>query len=499
MAFAGDPVTINIQSEPVTTIAAGFSGVNAPQPRNGVEYFDPKFIAAATSLKPGWVRYPGGTVSLAFDWATGQMNTGWMSYLISSNPPLVDESTADLLTNAQQLTQAKRGVLFSDFAAFTRTLGASAILCFNSFTDRTSGSANKMALAAQSYGLNVLEWELGNEAYLYPLIPGFQTAAAYAGSSNSYFNDIRTGSPAATIGLFPAGLFPGASGVFTSWNQGLHSYTPQYWNAASNHIYPIIGTQTAPDTIKTLNGILAHASSDYITSYLTPLVGADTPIFITELNSSSTSTNTFLSSLYNGIFLAEYIARLSTVPNVKGVGVNSLFTNNSDNDGLLRAVDDFESYLLGQISSNKEYSTNTATNPNTQFQFYSSAPGLAIEVANGAINSGTRALPTTVTGGPTVSITGFDGQPIPAIYAQAYLSDDGNRRLLITNKSAEAQTATIELDGSALRDTFSEVYVANSSPAAANSAQSPVNVRIQATTSGNPIQLAGYSVTTVTW
>jgi hypothetical protein len=499
VAHAGSDATVNIETAPVTSIAAGFSGVNAPQPRDGVEYFDPKFIAAATPLKPGWVRYPGGTVSMAFDWATGHIDTAWMSSLIDSNPPLVDASTANILTVAQQLTQAKGGVLFSDFATFVHTLGASAILCFNSFTDHIAGSATHMAVAANTYGLNVLEWELGNEAYLYPLIPGFQTVSTYATSSNSYYSDITAGAPSAAVGLFPAGLFPGVSGTYTSWNQGLHSYTPQYWNAASNHIYPIVGTLTAQDTIQTLNGILAHASSDYITSYLSPLVGPNTPIFITELNCCSLNTNQFVGSLYNGIFLAEYIARLSIVPNVKGVGVNSLYTDNSNYDGLIQSVDDHENYLLSQVAANPNYSTNTAINPNTQFQFYTSAPGLAIELANMAINSGTQALPTTVTGGSTVEIMGFGGAPIPAIYAQAYLADSGRRYLLITNKSAAAQSVEIEVNGAEVPDTLTLTYITNASALAANTAQSPVNVRIQATTSSNPINLAAYSVTAVTW
>lgn len=499
VAHAGDPVVIRIASQPVTTIAAGFSGVNAPQPRNGVEYFDPKFIAAVTPLNTGWVRYPGGTVSLAFDWTTGHMNIGWMNSLIDGNPPLVTGQSAKILTISQQLTQAKGGVLFSDFVTFARTLNASAILCFNSFTDNNAGSATLMALTARRWGLNVVEWELGNEAYFYPLIPGFQTAAIYAGSSNDYFNDISTGAPYAAVGLFPAGLYPGVSGDFTNWDLGLQSYSPQYWTAASNHIYPIVGTQTAKDTIWALNGILAHGSSDYINSYLVPLMGANTPIFITELNCCSSYSNKFLSYLYNGIFLAEYTARLSAVPNVKAVGVNSLYTENSDYHGLIQSVDDFESYLLSQVAADPGYSTNTAINPNTQFQFYTSAPGLAMQVANLAINSGKRIWPTIVVGGPTVDITGFDGNPIPAVYAQAYLADNGRHHLLITNKCAEAQLVAIELDGAKVQGTLIVTYVTNSSPLAANTAQSPTNVRIQTMTSSNPIRLAKYSVTTVTW
>ena len=495
-AYAANSVVIKIKTQPSSALAPGFSGFNTPQPRNGVEYFDPKFMAAVAPLKPGWVRYPGGSVSLDFDWTTGHTNMDWMNSLLSGDPPLLTGQATNILPIAQELTQTKGGVLFSDFAAFANVLGAAAIICFNSYTDNNPGSATQMALAAQSYALNVVEWELSNEAYLYPAI--YPTAAAYASAAQSYFNDIRTASPAAVVGLFYAGLYTGASGNYSSWDPGMVSYTPQFWNAASNHIYPITKSLGAQATMFALNGYLAHGSSDYINSYLVPLAGANTPIFITEFNCCTQSGNKFLSYLYNGIFLAEYTARLSSLPNVKGVGVNSLYTDNSDYHGLIQSVDDFESYLLGQYAINPDFSTNTATDPNTQFQFYVSAPGLAMEVANQAINSSARVWPTTVTGGPTVNITGFDGVPIPAIYAQAYFGN-GRHYLLITNKSSQSDTVTIDLNGAKVQGTLNLTYVTNSSPTAANTAQSPTNVQIQTRTSTNPIHLAGYSVTTVTW
>ena len=427
LAQTGIPATIVIQSQPASTIAYGFSGFNTPQPRNGVEYFDPKFLAAATPLKGGWVRYPAGTASMAFDWnpaspTGGHINIAWMNSLIQGNPPAVTGQAAGILTISQQLTQAKGGVWLFDFANFADTLGAASVLCFNTYTDDNPGSATQMALAAKSYGLHVVEWELGNEAYLYPVV--YPSAPAYAASVyNPYFKDVIAGAPTATAGLFYAGQYPGTLSTafaptwFPSWDAGMQGYTPQYWNAASNHIYPIVSPQTAQNTMWTLNGLLAYGSSDYITSYLVPLMGPGTPIYITEFNCCSDYSNKFLTYLYNGIFMAEYTARLSTVPNVKAVGVNSLYTDNSDYHGLIQSVNDFESYLIGQVEANPDYSTNTATNPLTQFQFYTSAPGLAMEVANQAINSGNQLLPTTVAGGPTVQILGFDGNPIPAIYA----------------------------------------------------------------------------------
>jgi len=446
---------------------------------------------------------------MAFDWnpvdsSGSHIDIAWMNSLITGSSPPVTGQAASILTISQQLTQAKGGVAFSDFATFVNTLGAASILCFNSYTDTNNGSATQMALAAQSYGLNVVEWELGNEAYLYPGV--YKTAAEYAGMSNSYFNEIRTAEPAATVGLFPAGWYPGISGCppapqpcLPNWDNGLQSYTPQYWNAVSNHIYPIAVTQTATNTILALNGVLAHGSSDYINSYLVPLAGAGTPIFITELNCCAAYNSKFLSTLYNGVFLAEYIARLSSVPNVKGVAVDSLYTDNSDYHGLIQSVDDYESYLLSEVAANPSYSTNTATNPNTQFQFYTSAPGLAMELVNHAINNCTHVWPTTVAGGPTVEISGFDGNPVPAVYAQAYLTKNGDHFVLVTNKSAKPQLVTIELNGAKVQGTLTVDYISNSSAVASNTAQSQKTVQIQTTTANNPFELAGYSVTTVHW
>jgi len=510
---AGDPVVIKIKTQPATTFAAGFSGFNTAQPRDTVEYYDPKFVKVVKPLNGGLLRYPGGTVSLDFDWnpanlTGGHTNPTWMNYLIASSPPLVTGQTVNILTTAANLTQAKGGAYFSDFATLANTLGTRTILCFNSYTDTNHGSATQMAQAAQGYELNVVEWELGNEAYQYPGI--YPTGSDYVTLSNSYFNDIQAGALAATVGLFAGGWYPGSAGCgagaappqacFPSWDQAVwQSSAPPYWNAVSNHIYPIVTPTSPQNTMWTLNGILAHGSSDYMNSYIIPLAGAGTPIFITEFNCCADYDDKFLSYLYNGIFLAEYIARLSTVPNVQGVAIDSLYTDNSDYHGLIQSMDDFETYLLGQLAQNPDYSTDTATNPMTQFQFYTSAPGLAMEVANQAINSGTHIWPTTVTGGPTVNIIGFDGNPVPAIYAQAYLSSTGKHFVLITNKSSEEQNATIELNGAPVVATFNLTYVANSSPTAANTKDAPKNVKIQQKTSLNPIHVAGYSVTSAMW
>jgi len=144
---AANPVVIRIATQPVTTIAAGFSGVNAPQPRNGVAYFDPKFIAAVTPIKPAWVRYPGGTVSLAFDWSTGHMNTEWVNYWRFR---LFSGCRSKIQTAAMEVDRVD---------GLGRPL-------FQQLHGQPPRQRNPNGAGCQTYGLNVVEWELGNEAKL---------------------------------------------------------------------------------------------------------------------------------------------------------------------------------------------------------------------------------------------------------------------------------------------------------------------------------------------
>ncbi len=495
-ATVGAVISINTQT--AIPIAAGFSGFNAPQMRNGVEYYDPKFLAAVTPLKPGCLRFPGGTSSMDFDWNAGHVNLAWMSSLISGNPPLVPTGTANILTTSQALTQAKGGIWLSDFSVFAKTLGANAIMCVNGYTDTTPASTALFEQAAQGDGLNVLEWEFANEPYLYPLV--FSNAASYASAMNNpYDNDLVSVAPKATAGVFDVGLFPGEAGSYAGWDVEMSAYIPRYWNAVSVHVYPIELLTPAVTSMQTLNGILAHGTVDYINSYLLPLIGASTPVFITEFNCCTPDASQFTSYIYNGVFLAEYIMRMSTVPNVKAVAVNSLYTDNYDTHGMIQSVNDFETYLLGQVAADPNYSTDTATDPNTQYQFYTSAPGLALEVANQAINNSSHIWTTTVTGGPTVAILGYDGNPIPALHAQGYKGNNSVHYLLVTNKSGQSLNVTIQVNGAKLTAPLTVTSVSSTSPTAANSAQSPGNVQIKTTTATNPLAIGPYSVNSVTW
>jgi hypothetical protein len=492
---------ISLTTTSTTPLAQGFSGFHDDYLLHGVEYWDPKWLAMVEPLKPGWIRYPAGTLSMAFDWQAAHVSNSWITELTPNMPP----SIAPGLPIGQEITQAKGGSCFiggscvSDFATYIKTLGANAIVDFNGWTDTNPNSAGLMVSAAQTAGLNIIEWEIDNEPYVFPKI--FATPAAYAASAYSpYYQNIKAANPNATAGLFFQGQFLTLFGNYQTWDAGMSAYTPQYWQGVSFHVYPIDNeTMATSDEEQTLNGILAHGTTEYYSSYVQPLVGQNTPIYFTEVNTDGYATMAFESYIYNAIFLAEWTARMSTIPQVKAVGISMLFLPNYYNQGMIRAVSDYESYLETQVKNNPNYSTDTSTNPHTQYSFYYSTDALAMEITNLAINSSNATWPTTVTGGPTVPIEGYDGNPVPAIFAQGFQGTDGTHYLLITNKSSSSVPVAIEVDGNVLQSNVTVSYISSATDTAQNTATAQTAVQIVTTTSANPITVGPYSVTRVQW
>ena len=497
---------ITLTTTSSTPIALGFSGFNDSYLIHGAEWTDPKYEAIIAPMKPGFIRYPGGFISMAFEWETAHYNQNWINELA----PDLSTTLQQGLKEGQMLTQAKGGACFtntppgtcySDFSTLIQYLGASGIVCFNGYTDTDANSAGLMVQAAQAAGINIIEWELANEPYGFPLI--YPTAAAYATAQyNPYYQDIVATEPAATVGLFYQGQFSSFNiKGYQAWDTGMSAYSPRYWTGVSTHIYPITSaTLTQLQEEEQLNGVLAHATTDYINTYFQPLIGTTMPIFITEMNSDAYGTLAFESTMYNGIFIAEYIARMTGAPQVKAVAVDAVYLGNSYNEGIVRAVNDYESYLLAQVRANPNYQTNTATNPNTQFQFYYSSAGVALQAANLAVNSSNAIFPTTVNGTiPTVPITGYGNQPIPAVFAQAYSGIDGSHYLLITNKSNQSIPFAVEVNGTLLEQTLGATYVSTTTDTAQNTATDQNNVQLQTGTWTNPVTIGPYSVTTLHW
>ena len=62
-----------------TPLNLGFPGFCTELQASAVEYFDTNFQQLAGTLSPGWLRYPGGSMSDAFAWTNGLTLTNWFT------------------------------------------------------------------------------------------------------------------------------------------------------------------------------------------------------------------------------------------------------------------------------------------------------------------------------------------------------------------------------------------------------------------------------------
>ena len=76
-ALAQVSATIDIDATHTTPLNANFSGFN-DEVVFPAEFYDYRLNNMAAQLSPGWVRYPSGIFSDAFNWQTGMMVPAWV-------------------------------------------------------------------------------------------------------------------------------------------------------------------------------------------------------------------------------------------------------------------------------------------------------------------------------------------------------------------------------------------------------------------------------------
>jgi uncharacterized protein (TIGR03437 family) len=475
-ALAQVSATIDIDTTRTTPLNANFSGFN-DEVVFPAEFFDYRLNNLAAQLSPGWVRYPSGSFSDAFDWQTGLMVPSWAAQFQGTN-------IATLLTEADSWVNGKGGGSFVDAANRADFLDAKLIVCVNAYTD-TPQSAGQMAAFAKANHIPVAVWELANEPYFYTSF--FQSGADYVAKVKPYRDAIKAADPDAVVAIFF--MDAGNTNPNPAWNQSIVNYADKYWDAVTYHHYPAQSTGGFSQWMADENAVLASRSSAYVTGYIAPLNPAGTKFLISEFLPSNdglgSGTSLTDGTLYGAIYAAEYVMRMSTVPSMLHVGMHAL----TGTRGVYAAR---THYLDVQ---NAYYQGTTIDTLTLNFGFYIVAQPQGLAVLNGVLRNATQVDATTVTGGATAPATGL-GQ-IPALYAQAYTSATGQHSVVIANKSATAHQTTLRLNGTVVSGTMPLQFIAGSDPAAVNTAANPNAVSIQVSASANPVAVPAYSVVRV--
>jgi uncharacterized protein (TIGR03437 family) len=465
--------TVDIDSQQTAALNRNFSGFN-DEVTFPVEYYDYRFNNMAAQLSPGWVRYPSGLFSQAFDWQTGRMVPAWVGQFAATD-------VATLLTESIGWVNGKGGGSFVDGANRANFLGAKLIVSVNGYTD-TPQSAGYMAAFAKANGIPVAVWELSNEPYLYKQF--FASGADYVAQMKPYRDAIKAADPDAVVAIFFQDA--GDTDANPPWDQSIAAYADKYWDAVTYHHYPPQSTGAFSQWMADENAVLVSKTSTFVTGYLEPLNPPGMKFLISEflpsndgLGSGSSVTD---GTLYGAIYAAEYMMRMSSVPSMLYVGMHALSGT--------RGVSATETHYNDCTAA---YDSGTTIDTlGLNFGFFTTAQPLGLAVLNGFLKNATEVLATTVTGGATVLATGV-GQ-IPALFAQAYASGNGQQSVTITNKSAVAQQVTIRMNGTPVAGTLAVTRIAGADPTTQNTASNPDAVAVQTSTASNPVTVPAYSV-----
>jgi hypothetical protein len=311
-------VSVNFVTTTATPLNPGFNGFNSNL-NDAVEYYDTNFQHMLTTLSPGWLRFPAGTESEAFDWVSGEIVSAWVDGLAAK------PYTHDLNAGAQSIVGGKGGASFSDFANLAANVGgAKIIVSVNAYTD-TPQSAQAFAQYALTNHIPVAAWELANEPYTWIGTGAFFTDAAYYATKMKPYRDaIKAADPNAVVTLY----FSEAGHPDALWDSALASYTPKYWDAVTYHQYVYPGNLTTfDDLMAAANGNLFSNCTSYVTDYLMPKNKPGMTYVISEVSPSGGQGGLLLGTLYGGIYTAEFALRMSTLPQVKHVAAFQMLSN----------------------------------------------------------------------------------------------------------------------------------------------------------------------------
>ncbi len=477
-------VTVNFVTATSTPLNPGYNGFNASL-SNAVEYYDTNFQHMLTTLSPGWLRYPGGTESEAFDWSSGEIISAWVAALSAK------QYTHDINAGVLPIVAGKGGAPFKDFAALAANMGgAKIIVSVNAYTD-TPQSAQAFAQYALTNHIPVAVWELANEPYTWQKTAGetgafFTDATDYANKMKPYRDAIKAADPNAVVALY----FSEAGNTDRAWDNALANYPSKYWDSVTYHEYVLPGNLTTfSDLMGAANLTLSSNTTSYVTDYLAPKNKPGITYQISEVSPAGGQGGPLLGTLYGGVYSAEFLLRMSTLPQVKYVASFQMLSN--------AGIDETNAHINAVTTAYSNGTTIDTTSLN--FGFFLSAQAAGEAVANGALHNSTAVFTTTTIGGPTAPTGG--GGTMPAVYAQAYEGVNGKRFVVLTNKGASPAVAQIMQDGAVLTNPMQMTFVTGTDPSLVNSGPPPNNVPIQtqAVAAAGAVTIPPYSVTRLEW
>ena len=323
---APSPVAGVRSSEPIASchsLAGGRSGVRVGANVNAIfwegMYTDEEMVRAVHSLSRPTLRWPGGTESDYWDWASGRP----VDSCRYGSCRTWDDRTL------QEPELYKRFSSFSDgtpanWASLATGAGAETLLVANMVTNSIEGAIEDVALAKAS-GISPVGVELGNEQYFgrvegtnnnavaFPTAESHAEAAGrLAGMIRQRWPDIPLAQPAFVprVDVATGGISAGHDERMLTWNERIIAAgSSSFANAFALHIYPVFPARGSSTRDEYLRRVGAFADDYWRLLRETPqwlALPKDREIWITEFNASFPQAGEMAGTWAHGVFMASF-------------------------------------------------------------------------------------------------------------------------------------------------------------------------------------------------
>ena len=464
-------VTISIDTSKFLAVPSrsNFAGANMMIMNTGTSYKDVAMQNLVKSMHLGWARFPGGTNDDAWDRTTGTMNPNWVGMFANETKTATYNAlTGEMKTDGGKVDKNS----ITNFAAFlnTQTTGSPGnapthfIGVVNVFTD-IAPSAGSLVSDATAAGLTGLDdvWELGNEPSYFNT-DFFKSPSAYLTKIGPYATAMHGVNKNIQLALW---VDPNDS----TWNKAMGSYNNPYVQQFYTHLYP-----TPPDNDSNKNPVstwqqfvafyneflLDKTNTFFDTTLVSEGLPSNYSMEVSEYNIQENDNYSLKSSQYNAIFVAEYLLRLAKDAHITHAGMHLAVTNDSvAQEGVVPAYD-YITECQTAYASGPPFANTADPVAYNMFNYSMYPSGMALQIVDEAINTGTGLWQTDVSGGTWVAYDNQSGTAgnMPGVYAQAVAHATNPQHLLLTNKSSLPQTVTVKINDTVMSNTtFTPTYL----------------------------------------
>jgi hypothetical protein len=361
-----------------------FFGVNGNNIRSSLKWDRSDVSGALTSLRPGIIRYPAGTIGNYWDWRAGwfQPNGPWEGQTV--NGVVITPFDNRLPPYATALTRCGAGAVF-----MLNMLTIDGRLASAADSQRMLQDQIQFLQAAASLGIDVTRIELGNEFYLSAAnAPDysvrFPTAASYAQEANTWTVALQAQFPNAQIAAVATNATNVNSARRENWNAGVLPGMPAV-EAVTMHPYIYINPADASATPQAQLSRPYAMVQTLVAEDFQQLAAHGVTAWMTEFNMIDKSTDRrFAGTWMHGLAVTAYALLLAQKPIVGMMQLHNVF-----GDALAGALFDTtagfgsptpSTQFLGRSAVGVTYASlfqATATSTNGQQLSFPGGPALA--------------------------------------------------------------------------------------------------------------------------